>query len=57
LRTVLNQPSPSLSSLMASSGSGFRFLREDGLLKAARGVTSLAEVFLIAGSSAEWVSD
>ena len=56
LRTVLNQPSPSLSSLMASSGSGFRFLREDGLLKAARGVTSLAEVFLIAGSSAEWVS-
>jgi len=42
---------------MASSGSGFRFLREDGLLKAARGVTSLAEVFLIAGSSAEWVSD
>jgi general secretion pathway protein E len=57
LRSVLNQPSPALSSLMAAAQPGFRFLREDGLLKAARGITSLAEVFLIAGSHAEWVAD
>lgn len=50
LRSVLNQPSPALSSLMSAAQPGFRCLREDGLLKAARGVTSLAEVFLIAGS-------
>lgn len=57
LRSVLNQPSPALSSLMAAAQPGFRFLREDGLLKAARGITSLADVFLIAGSHAEWVTD
>jgi general secretion pathway protein E len=50
LRAVLNQPSPSLSALMATAGKGFRNLRQDGLIKAARGVTSLEEVLAIAGS-------
>jgi general secretion pathway protein E len=50
LRTVLNQPSPSLSALMATAGKSFRNLRQDGLIKAARGVTSLEEVLAIAGS-------
>lgn len=54
LRSVLSRSSPSLSALVGASGKGFRFLREDGLLKAARGVTSLAEVYLVAGSEAEW---
>ena len=54
LRSTLNQASPSLSALMQSANQNFRALREDGLLKAARGVTSLEEVFLIAGSSADW---
>ena len=50
LRVVLNQPSPSLGALMATVGKDYRNLRQDGLIKAARGVTSLAEVLTIAGS-------
>ena len=50
LRGALAQPSPSLSSLMAAVGNDFRTLKEDGLLKAARGVTSIEEVLGIAGS-------
>jgi general secretion pathway protein E len=57
LRSTLNQASPSLSALMQAANPDFRYLREDGLLKAARGVTSLAEVFLIAGHSADWTGD
>lgn len=52
LRVVLNQPSPSLVALMASVHKDFRNLRQDGLIKAARGVTSLAEVMTIAGTGA-----
>ena len=51
LRAVLNQPSPSLGALMATAGPNFRNLRQDGLIKAARGVTSLAEVLAIAGAA------
>ena len=51
LRAVLNQPSPSLSALMQTAGPNFRTLRQDGLIKAARGVTSLAEVLAIAGAT------
>ena len=50
LRVVLNQPNPSLGALMATVGKNYRNLRQDGLIKAARGVTSLAEVLTIAGS-------
>jgi general secretion pathway protein E len=50
LRVVLNQPNPSLAGLMATVGAGYRNLRQDGLIKAARGVTSLAEVLTIAGT-------
>jgi general secretion pathway protein E len=50
LRVVLNQPNPSLGALMATVGKGYRNLRQDGLIKAARGVTSLAEVMTIAGA-------
>ncbi len=52
LRVVLNQPSPSLVALTATVGKDFRNLRQDGLIKAARGVTSLAEVLTIAGTGA-----
>jgi type II secretory ATPase GspE/PulE/Tfp pilus assembly ATPase PilB-like protein len=55
LRSVLNQASPSLSALMQAANKGFRYLREDGLIKAARGITSLEEVFLVAGSASGWV--
>jgi len=50
LRTVLNQPSPSLNALMSTAGKEFRSLRKDGLIKAARGLTSLEEVLAIAGA-------
>lgn len=49
LRAALNQPSPTLESLLNAAGTGFRTLREDALLKAARGVTSLEEVYTLAG--------
>lgn len=52
LRAALNHPSPSLASLMDSIGPEFRNLRDDGLIKAYRGVTSLEEVLAIAGSGA-----
>lgn len=54
LRAVLSRDTPTLASLIESSGRDFRFLRDDGLLKAARGVTSLAEVFLVGGSTSAW---
>jgi general secretion pathway protein E len=50
LRVVLNQPNPSLGALMSTVGKSYRNLRQDGLIKAARGVTSLAEVITIAGT-------
>lgn len=50
LRVVLNQPSPSLTALMATVGKNYRNLRQDGLIKAAHGITSLAEVLTIAGA-------
>ncbi|MDP2367490.1 GspE/PulE family protein [Rhodoferax sp.] len=50
LRAVLNQPNPSLGALMATVGKGYRNLRQDGLIKAACGVTSLAEILTIAGA-------
>jgi general secretion pathway protein E len=49
LRAVLSHASPSLRDLQQAAGAGFRTLREDGLLKAVRGVTSLAEIFAITG--------
>ena len=49
LRAGLSHASPSLRDLQQAAGAGFRTLREDGLLKAVRGVTSLAEIFAITG--------
>lgn len=49
LRAALNQPSPSLLSLMQAAPRDFRSLRDDALLKAARGVTSLEEVYSMSG--------
>ena len=51
LRAVLNQASPSLTALLQTAGPNFRNLRQDGLIKAVRGVTSLAEVLAIAGTA------
>jgi general secretion pathway protein E len=50
LRAALNQPNTSLAALVATVGPSFRTLRQDGLIKAAKGVTSLAEVLTIAGA-------
>ena len=49
LRAVLNQPSPSLQSLMQAAPANFRSLLDDALLKAAQGITCLEEVFAMAG--------
>jgi len=49
LRAILNQSSPSLDALVQSASNGFRTLRDDALLKAARGVTSLEEACAIGG--------
>ena len=49
LRSALAQPSPSLGSLMAAVGDEFRTLKEDALLKAARGVTSIEEALGVVG--------
>lgn len=49
LRIALAQPSPSLGSLMAAVGDEFRTLKEDALLKAARGVTSIEEALGVVG--------
>lgn len=53
LRAALSQASSSLASLRATVGSNFRTLREDGILKAVRGITSIEEVLTIAGSGTE----
>lgn len=50
LRAALSHASPSLGRLMETVDSEFRTLREDGILKASRGVTSIEEVLAIAGS-------
>lgn len=50
LRSALSRATPSLDQLTASIGPGFRTLAEDGLIKAARGVTSIEEIVLIAGA-------
>jgi general secretion pathway protein E len=52
LRNALNQPSPSLESLLRCAGPTFRSLRDDALLKAARGITSLEEVYSVSGGLA-----
>lgn len=49
LRSALNQPSPSIDSLMRAIPDNYRSLRDDALLKAARGITSLEEVYSLAG--------
>ena len=51
LRAALSHASPSLGRLMETVGPEFRTLREDGILKALRGVTSIEEVLAIAGSA------
>ncbi len=51
LRVALNDQNPTLGALMKTAGKDFRTLRQDGLIKAARGITSLAEILIIAGSS------
>ncbi|MFT4170930.1 MAG: ATPase, T2SS/T4P/T4SS family [Rhodocyclaceae bacterium] len=51
IRAVLGQPSATHQDLLAAMPASFRFLAEDGMLKAARGLTSLAEVFVVAGSA------
>ncbi|WP_201799980.1 GspE/PulE family protein [Andreprevotia sp. IGB-42] len=51
IRAVLSQPSPSHFDLLRALDGQFRYLYEDGLLKAARGMTSLEEVFAVAGSA------
>jgi general secretion pathway protein E len=49
LRAALTHASPSWRDLLDAAGPGYRSLREDGLIKAARGITSLEEVFAITG--------
>jgi general secretion pathway protein E len=51
IRAVLSQPSPSHRALMQALDPGFRSLYDDGLLKAARGETSLEEVVSVAGAT------
>jgi general secretion pathway protein E len=51
IRAVLGQPSATHHDLLSALPDTFRFLAEDGMLKAARGLTSLAEVFVVAGSA------
>jgi general secretion pathway protein E len=57
LRAALTQATSSLQDLLRAAGPDFRSLREDGLLKAARGVTSLEEVFAITGPGEIGVDD
>jgi general secretion pathway protein E len=54
LRAALSHASPSLGRLMETVGPEFRTLREDGILKALRGVTSIEEVLAIAGSTGQY---
>ncbi|MDR1647310.1 MAG: Flp pilus assembly complex ATPase component TadA [Zoogloeaceae bacterium] len=51
LRAALNQLSPSLETLAQAANPDFRTLREDGLIKAAKGITSLEEVLSAGGQS------
>lgn len=51
LRSALNQTSPSLDSLLKACPANFRTLRDDALLKAAKGITSLEEVYAMAGGN------
>jgi general secretion pathway protein E len=51
LREAMSKPSPTLDSLKAATGPGFRQLKDDALLKAARGVVSLEEVYVLSGAT------
>ncbi|WP_211230909.1 GspE/PulE family protein [Chitinilyticum aquatile] len=51
VRAALSKPSPSHMDLLAAIDADFRYLHEDGLLKAVRGQTSLEEVFAVGGSA------
>lgn len=51
IRAILSRPSPSHFDLLQALEKDFRFLRDDGMIKAARGVTSIEEVFAVAGSA------
>lgn len=50
IRAALSKANPSHMDLLAALSSDFRFLRDDGLIKAARGDTSVEEVVAVAGS-------
>lgn len=50
LREVMSRPNPTLDNLRGATGDGFRDLRGDGMIKAARGVTSIEEVYGLAGA-------
>ena len=47
----MSKPNPTLDSLQAATGPGFRPLKDDALLKAARGVVSLEEVYVLSGTT------
>ncbi len=51
LRAALNQESPTLDALQRALPADFRSLRDDALLKAAHGVTSLEEVYVMSGGA------
>ena len=51
LRAALNQDSPTLDALQRALPPDFRSLRDDALLKAAHGVTSLEEVYVMGGGA------
>ncbi len=51
LREAMSKPNPTLDSLQAATGPGFRQLKDDALLKAARGVVSLEEVYVLSGTT------
>ncbi len=51
LREAMSKPNPTLDSLQAATGPGFRPLKDDALLKAARGVVSLEEVYVLSGTT------
>ncbi|MGE3347340.1 MAG: GspE/PulE family protein [Ramlibacter sp.] len=49
LRTAMSRGNPTIDGLIAALPANFRDLRSDGLLKAARGITSLEDVYAVAG--------
>ena len=51
LRAALNQDAPTLDALQRALPPDFRTLRDDALLKAAHGVTSLEEVYAMSGGA------